>query len=127
LAEAILAGDNLGIADGFHRLGFRTRHDRPDTYRMLAGVFLGNLVTRGKSYTDEQFVVEFITDLPRTLRNNPLVAVPADILFLFRTMGLLNGLARSLDSRVDLRKTLLTYSAAGIARAAREESLDSVD
>ncbi|MGA2410561.1 MAG: AarF/ABC1/UbiB kinase family protein [Candidatus Binataceae bacterium] len=44
LAEAILAGDNLGIADGFHRLGFRTRHDRPDTYRMLAGVFLGDPV-----------------------------------------------------------------------------------
>ena len=48
--------------------------------------------------------------LPRAIRANPVVEVPADVLLVSRTMGLLSGLGKTLDSQVDLFTTIMPYA-----------------
>ena len=55
-------------------------------------------------------IEEFSEDLPRTLRNNPIVEVPADVLLVNRVMGLLSGIGKTLDSQVNMFATLMPYA-----------------
>jgi predicted unusual protein kinase regulating ubiquinone biosynthesis (AarF/ABC1/UbiB family) len=124
LTFSILTADNEGIAAAFEQLGFRTRDGSPETLITLANLLLGNTVRRGRAYADKQLIEEFSEELPRALRVNPIVEVPADVLLVTRVMGLLSGLGKTLDSRVDLFATIMPYAqrlivpAAGAASAA---------
>jgi ubiquinone biosynthesis protein len=110
LTFSILTSDQEGIIRAFKDLGFRTRHDSPETFLALADLFLGNTIKRGRAYADRELVEEFSRELPRTLRANPVVEVPADVLLVNRVMGLLSGLGKTLDSRVDLFTTIMPYA-----------------
>lgn len=110
LTFAILTSNHEEIIEAFHDLGFRTRDDSPETLLTLANLFLGNSVRRNRAYADRQLVEEFSNELPRTLRNNPIVEVPADMLLLNRVMGLLSGIGKTLDSQVNLLATLMPYA-----------------
>ena len=77
---------------------------------MLADLFLGNSVKRNRAYADRELVGEFAEELPRTLRANPIVEVPADVLLVNRVMGLLSGIGKTLDSQVNLFSTLMPYA-----------------
>jgi predicted unusual protein kinase regulating ubiquinone biosynthesis (AarF/ABC1/UbiB family) len=110
LTFAILTVDRASILKAFHDLGFRTREESPETLLMLANLFLGNSVRRNRAYADRELVEEFSEELPRTLRSNPIVEVPADVLLVNRVMGLLSGLGKTLDSRVNLFATLMPYA-----------------
>ncbi|MBI3759284.1 MAG: AarF/ABC1/UbiB kinase family protein [Deltaproteobacteria bacterium] len=110
LTFAILSSNRDGIVQCFHELGFRTRDGSPETLLMLADVFLGNSVKRNRAYTDRELIEEFSDELPRTLRANPIVEVPADVLLVNRVMGLLSGLGKTLDSQVNLFGTLMPYT-----------------
>jgi len=124
LTFSILTVDNAGIAAAFDQLGFRTRDGSPETLITLANLLLGNTIRRGRAYADKQLIEEFSEELPRALRVNPIVEVPADVLLVTRVMGLLSGLGKTLDSRVDLFATIMPYAqrllapAAGAASAA---------
>ncbi len=124
LTFSILTVDNAGIAAAFEQLGFRTRDGSPETLITLANLLLGNTIRRGRAYADKQLIEEFSEELPRALRVNPIVEVPADVLLVTRVMGLLSGLGKTLDSRVDLFATIMPYAqrllapAAGAASAA---------
>jgi aarF domain-containing kinase len=124
LMFSILTVDNAGIAAAFEQLGFRTRDGSPETLITLANLLLGNTIRRGRAYADKQLIEEFSEELPRALRVNPIVEVPADVLLVTRVMGLLSGLGKTLDSRVDLFATIMPYAqrllapAAGAASAA---------
>lgn len=110
LTFSILTADNAGIASAFELLGFRTRDGSSETLITLANVMLGNTVRRGRAYADKQLIEEFSEELPRALRGNPIVEVPADVLLVTRVMGLLSGLGKTLDSRVDLFATIMPYA-----------------
>jgi predicted unusual protein kinase regulating ubiquinone biosynthesis (AarF/ABC1/UbiB family) len=110
LTFAILTADRDAVLAAFHDLGFRTRDSSPETLLMLANLFLGNSVRRNRAYADRELVEEFSEELPRTLRTNPIVEVPADVLLVNRVMGLLSGLGKTLDSRVNLFATLMPYA-----------------
>jgi predicted unusual protein kinase regulating ubiquinone biosynthesis (AarF/ABC1/UbiB family) len=110
LTFSILTSDNAGIAAAFEQLGFRTRDGSPETLITLANLLLGNTVRRGRAYADKQLIEEFSEELPRALRVNPIVEVPADVLLVTRVMGLLSGLGKTLDSRVDLFATIMPYA-----------------
>jgi predicted unusual protein kinase regulating ubiquinone biosynthesis (AarF/ABC1/UbiB family) len=110
LTFAILTSDRQAILAAFHDLGFRTRDGSPETLLMLANLFLGNSVQRNRAYADRILVEEFSEELPRTLRANPIVEVPADVLLVNRVMGLLSGLGKTLDSQVNLFATLMPYT-----------------
>ena len=115
LTFAILTNNRDAILAAFHDLGFRTRDGSPETLLMLANVFLGNSVKRNRAYADSDLIEEFASDLPRTLRANPIVEVPADVLLVNRVMGLLSGLGKTLDSQVNLMATLMPRAQALIA------------
>ena len=110
LTFAILSTNRDAIVSAFHDLGFRTRDGSPDTLLMLADVFLGNSVKRNKAYADRDLIEEFSDNLPRTLRANPIVEVPADVLLVNRVMGLMSGLGKTLDSQVNLFATLMPFT-----------------
>jgi predicted unusual protein kinase regulating ubiquinone biosynthesis (AarF/ABC1/UbiB family) len=110
LTYAILLSDKGAILAAFHDLGFRTRDGSPDTLLMIANLFLGNSVRRNRAYADHQLIEEFSEELPRTLRANPIVEVPADVLLVNRVMGLLSGIGKTLDSQVNLFATLMPYA-----------------
>jgi predicted unusual protein kinase regulating ubiquinone biosynthesis (AarF/ABC1/UbiB family) len=110
LTFAILTTNREAIVSAFHDLGFRTRDDSPETLLMLADLFLGNSVKRNRAYADRELVGEFAEELPRTLRSNPIVEVPADVLLVNRVMGLLSGIGKTLDSKVNLFSTLMPYA-----------------
>ena len=110
LTFSILTMDNAGIAAAFEQLGFRTRDGSPETLITLANLLLGNTIRRGRAYADRQLIEEFSEELPRALRVNPIVEVPADVLLVTRVMGLLSGLGKTLDSRVDLFATIMPYA-----------------
>jgi ubiquinone biosynthesis protein len=118
LTFSILVSDRKGIADAFEQLGFRTRDGSSETLVTLADVMLGNTVRRGRAYADKQLIQEFSHDLPRALRINPIIEVPADVLLVTRVMGLLSGLGKTLDSRVDLMATIMPYAQQLLAKAA---------
>jgi predicted unusual protein kinase regulating ubiquinone biosynthesis (AarF/ABC1/UbiB family) len=110
LTFAILTNNRDAIIAAFHDLGFRTRDNSPETLLMLADLFLGNSVKRNRAYADRELIGEFAEELPRTLRANPIVEVPADVLLVNRVMGLLSGIGKTLDSRVNLFSTLMPYA-----------------
>ena len=62
--------------------------------------------------------------MPRTLRANPIVEVPADVLLVNRVMGLMSGIGKTLDSQVNLFATLMPYAQALIAAQAAPAAPD---
>ena len=125
LTFAILSSNRDAIVTAFHDLGFRTRDGSPGTLLMLADVFLGNSVKRNRAYADRELIGEFSDQLPRTLRANPIVEVPADVLLVNRVMGLMSGIGKTLDSQVNLFATLMPFAQSLIgaqAAAASDET-----
>jgi predicted unusual protein kinase regulating ubiquinone biosynthesis (AarF/ABC1/UbiB family) len=60
--------------------------------------------------------------MPKVMRANPLVQVPADVLLVGRVMGLLSGIGKQLGTDVDLASTLLPYLSAPAAPGASPRS-----
>jgi predicted unusual protein kinase regulating ubiquinone biosynthesis (AarF/ABC1/UbiB family) len=110
LTFAIITNDKDAMVRAFTELGFRTRNGSPDTLVKLAEAFLGGAVKSGKAYADKDMIEQFSEELPRELKKNPVVEVPGDVLLVSRVMGLLSGLGKSLDSKVDLFSTLMPYA-----------------
>jgi predicted unusual protein kinase regulating ubiquinone biosynthesis (AarF/ABC1/UbiB family) len=110
LTFSILTANRGGIIAAFAELGFRTRNGNPDTLLAFADLFLGNTIKSKKAYADKELVEAFSEELPRAIRANPVVEVPADVLLVGRMMGLLSGLGKTLDSQVDLFATIMPYA-----------------
>jgi aarF domain-containing kinase len=110
LTFSILTSNRDGIAAAFAELGFRTRNGNPDTLLAFADAFLGSTIKSKKAYADKDMVEKFSEELPRAIRANPVVEVPADVLLVGRMMGLLSGLGKTLDSQVDLFATIMPYA-----------------
>src|SRR5271155_1634576 len=110
LTFSILSANRDGIITAFHELGFRTRNGNPDTLLSFADLFLGSTVKSKKAYADKDLIEQFNEELPRAIKANPVVEVPADVLLVGRMMGLLSGLGKSLDSQVDLFTTIMPYA-----------------
>lgn len=110
LTLAILSADKAAIVQTFASLGFKTRNGSLDEMATLTDLMIGNAIKRQKSYADPAMVEELSEGLPRILRANPLIEIPADILLIFRVIGLLSGLGKSLDSQVNLMQTMMPYA-----------------
>jgi aarF domain-containing kinase len=110
LTFSILTTNREGIIAAFQELGFRTRNGNPDTLLAFADLFLGSSVKSNKAYADKDLIDQFNEELPRAIRANPVVEVPADVLLVGRMMGLLSGLGKSLDSQVNLFTTIMPYA-----------------
>ena len=110
LTFAILSNDKSAMVRAFTELGFRTKDGSSDTLVALSEAFLGGAVKSGKAYADKELMDQFSEELPKVLKKNPVVEVPGDVLLVSRVMGLLSGLGKTLDSKVDLFATLMPYA-----------------
>lgn len=111
LTAAILANDPQRTAAAFAALGFRTRSGSSDSLLALGEAFLGRVAREGKAYADKELIEHFNDELPRVLRANPIVEAPTHFLLVIRVMGLLAGIGKQLDSRVDPMAMLLPFVA----------------
>ncbi len=101
LAAAVLAGDSARVGRAFRALGFRTKTGADDTFEAMAELLLGQAFRAGRAYADATMVERIADELFEALRANPLVRAPSDLLLVLRVMGLLSGIGKQLDSKVD--------------------------
>jgi ubiquinone biosynthesis protein len=118
LTLAIMGGEPSAIAAAFRALGFRTKDESDASLAMLGEAFIGFALKNGIAYANPQLVEKFNDELPRAMKQNPLVQVPGDILLVGRVMGLLSGIGKQLGSEVDPAALLLPYLASATAPAA---------
>jgi len=109
LASAIITQNRPQIVAAFHDLGFRTRDPDGASLVALGDAFLGQVIRSGKAYANKELIDNFNNDLAVALRQNPLVEAPSDILLVVRVMGLLSGIGKQLDSRVDPLSVMLPF------------------
>ncbi len=115
LAAAIIARNPKMTGEAFRDLGFETKSGSDDTFLTIAELFLGQALDAGRAYADIGMVERIRAELLHALRENPLVRASSDLLLLLRVMGLISGVGKQLDSRVDpvemMKQFLLTVAA----------------
>jgi predicted unusual protein kinase regulating ubiquinone biosynthesis (AarF/ABC1/UbiB family) len=109
LVAAIIARDARAIGDAFRALGFRTRSGGDDTFVTIGELFLGQALQSGQAYADVAMVDRINDELMAALRANPIVRASSDLLLVLRVMGLLSGIGKSLDSKVDPLAAILPF------------------
>lgn len=106
MTRALLAEDDSALGRTFRDLGFRMKRDSDDGYVDLGRAYVGDIAKQmlatGAGWADPQMFRDSYRAVLRVLRANPVVKVPADLLFVGRVMGLLNGLSMTLRSRTNL-------------------------
>jgi len=110
------------MASALHELGFETREGGIEALHDIARVVLDVAIKlREQSYLDPKVAKQAAEELPRMIRENPIVRVPSHVVLLGRVIALLSGLGRTLDAKVDMLTTILPYAMqAGTRRSARE-------
>lgn len=109
LTAAIIARDPAAIGAAFRDLGFKTRSGNDDTFVTLGELFVGQALRSGKAYADMAMVDRINDELMAALRANPIVRASSDLLLVMRVMGLLSGLGKTLDSKVDPLAVMLPF------------------
>ena len=109
-AGALLTGEIDQMTEAMLELGFETRDGRPESLREIAA-FVLELAGRFRRgvHLDPEFTEQFGRKVPERIRANPIVRIPAHLVFLGRVLGLLSGVNRSLDSRLDLARVIIPY------------------
>jgi predicted unusual protein kinase regulating ubiquinone biosynthesis (AarF/ABC1/UbiB family) len=117
-AAAMLRGDASAMADALLELGFETRDGRPESLGEIAA-FILELAQRFRHGVrlDPATVERMGREIPDRIRQNPIVRVPTHLVLLGRVIGLLSGVNRTLEARVDLARTILPW-VMGVRRGA---------
>jgi predicted unusual protein kinase regulating ubiquinone biosynthesis (AarF/ABC1/UbiB family) len=98
------------MAVALHELGFETREGGVDALHDIAKVVLDSAIRlRQQTWVGRDVARKAGEELPRMIRENPIVRVPSHIVLLGRVIGLLSGLGRSLEARIDMLQTILPY------------------
>jgi predicted unusual protein kinase regulating ubiquinone biosynthesis (AarF/ABC1/UbiB family) len=127
LTAAIVSADRAAVAAAFRALGFRTREASDESLWWLGEAFLGWAIRNGRSYADPAMVARLGSDMPRIMRANPVVEVPAHVLLVARVLGLLSGIGKQLGAHVDIGMALVPYlAAASGAGGGADASADAI-
>lgn len=110
LTLAIMSQDPEGMVEAFRKIGFRTKKDSPESLIALGMSFFESSGPESKPYIDNDVMPEVNERLARILQENPVTEIPPDILLIFRVIGLMSGLQKRLDSRVNLIDTITPYA-----------------
>jgi len=106
MTQALIASDDALVGSSFRDMGFRMKLDTSEGYEQLGQAYVGNIARRmtaaGAGYADREMFRDSYREMSAVLRSNPLVAIPADLLFVGRVIGLLNGLSLTLGARTNL-------------------------
>ena len=118
LVNAMLTWNPGEMVRAFHDLGFRVRNPNDPTPYLTIGRAFMESSAPGRAYADPDLVAEANARVARAVRANPFVDIPREFLLIMRATGLLSGLGKHLDSRVDMIGTLLPYTRAALEGAA---------
>ncbi len=110
LTMSIFTQDEDAMVDAFRRLGFQTKTDDPQSLVALGRSFFETGGPDHKAYVDADVMPEVNERLARILQSNPVTQIPGDILLIFRVIGLMSGLQKRLDSRVNMFETIAPYA-----------------
>jgi len=112
LTVAIIGKDPATIGEAFRALGFRLRDGGDSTFVALGELFLGQALDSGRAYADMEMVERIQDELLAAIRANPIVRAPSDLMLVLRVMGLLSGIGKTLDSRVNPMAAILPFLSA---------------
>lgn len=111
LATSLLAGDADRLAEALVDLGFETRDQRPESLREIVALMLRLAqVIRSRTGTDADTISDLRREIPRRVRENPIVRIPHHLVLLGRVIGLLSGVKSSLGAHVDILGTIAPYA-----------------
>ncbi len=117
LTLAIMSQDPQAMVDAFRKIGFRTKKDDPETLMALGTSLFESSGPEMKPYADADVMPEVNERLARVMRANPVTQVPADILLIFRVIGLMSGLQKRLESRVNMIETITPFAQSQVSLA----------
>jgi predicted unusual protein kinase regulating ubiquinone biosynthesis (AarF/ABC1/UbiB family) len=106
LTSALLASDRDALVQAFRELGFRTKRDDDTVFEAMGEAMVTRLSRNSEFNRDRQMLTEFNDRMMRIFRENPLVRVPGEFLYIGRVMGMLGGLGTQLGSEVNLMSVL---------------------
>ena len=110
-AGALLQGDAKAMGNALVKLGFKTRTNSAEALQSIAWILLDMAKRlRNQTYVDPEVVREAGEELPRLIRENPVVRVPEHLILLGRVIGLLSGLGQTLGAKLDMLETILPYA-----------------
>ncbi len=116
LISALIAQDEQQMVVAFRALGFKTKSEDPQSLIALGRSFFESAGPEGKPYVDAEVMPEVNERLARILNANPVTEIPGDILLIFRVIGLMSGLQKHLDSKVNMVDTIGPYAEAQTAQ-----------
>jgi predicted unusual protein kinase regulating ubiquinone biosynthesis (AarF/ABC1/UbiB family) len=106
MTRALMKNDDRAVGQTFRDLGFRMEKDDAAGYEALGDAYVGKIARQmteeNAGWADRDMFDASYSEVFRILRANPLIKIPADLLFVGRVMGLLNGLSMSLRSKTNL-------------------------
>jgi len=110
-AGALLQGRADAMAAALIDLGFETRDGRSESIEEIARFLLETGIEfQKRSHLSREMTDRVGRELPEKIRANPIVRIPSHVVLIGRVMGLLSGVSRSLESKVDLIRTVLPYA-----------------
>lgn len=110
MVNAMLRWDLPAMIEAYKELGVKLRNpDDPTVYIELGRAFM-ETSKPGTAYADADLVAEANERMAKVIRANPITQIPREMLLIMRVVGLLSGLGKHLDSRVDVIQTLLPYT-----------------
>lgn len=122
LVVALMRQDDREMVEAFRAIGFRTKSEDPESLIALGRSFFEAAGPDQKPYVDADVMPEVNERLARVLNANPVTEVPADILLIFRVLGLMSGLQKRLESTVNMIDTITPYAEAEATRLAMRGS-----
>ena len=110
MTNAMLRWDLPEMIEAYKELGVKVKNPNdPAVYIELGRAFM-ETTKPGTAYADADLVSEANERMSKVFKANPITDIPRELLLIMRVTGLLSGLAKHHDSRVDVINTLLPYT-----------------
>jgi predicted unusual protein kinase regulating ubiquinone biosynthesis (AarF/ABC1/UbiB family) len=117
LVHAMFTNNWPEMVSGFMDLGVKVKNPTDAKVYVELGRAFMDVSKPGTAYADRDLTEEVNQRLNKAIRANPIVEIPREFLLIGRMTGLLSGLGKHLDSRVDVAGTILPYATAALEGA----------
>ena len=107
---AIFKSDADAMAEALVGVGFKTRDGDSDSLREISKVVLESAIqARDAETTDPNEVRRYGREILKLVRENPIVQMPDHVYLLGRVLGLLSGLAKTLEVPTNLVRMMTPH------------------
>jgi predicted unusual protein kinase regulating ubiquinone biosynthesis (AarF/ABC1/UbiB family) len=117
LVNAMLSWNVGEMVQAFLDLGMKVKNPSDTKVYLELGKGFTEVGQEGRAYADPDLVAEANQRMSRAIRANPITDIPREFLLIGRVVGLLSGLGKHLDSRVDMFQTIIPYTKAALEGA----------